>query len=393
MYGFIEKRMEATHVTNQDLADKLNVNTSTISRFLSGKNELKFETLFEAIRFLFKKEEQPEICKFYFLHLRNKRNIKCVLEYFSANHDMKSLKHVIDREKPTATADLKELIFLYELKYKLIHCKEDLASVVENKNGNNATFRTKEAQAVLTVQKLILGLVARKYQLIYDGKDIAFQKISQLEDGFVKDSLMNTVHALLVTCYLYFNDIDAAKDSILKAQNTFTTYFVEASTYYHLAKINFAHSYETALENFVKALAICKTIDKKDLVMVIKERGIPFLHLYHNRPEKVNDSKNLVEHIQAYYCFRTGELTKAKAIVSKYEDVNCPYKYFIKGEVLDDSNSYWLSLLTFVNQGDILHLNLPIIALGRKGVSTNALNTLLTSRATINQTISTSSFL
>ena len=393
MYGFIEKRMEATHVTNQDLADKLNVNTSTISRFLSGKNELKFETLFEAIRFLFKEEEQPEICKFYFLHLRNKRNVKCALEYFSANHDMESLKHVIDREKPHATADLKELIFLYELKYKLVHCKEDLASVVENKNGNNATFRTKEAQAVLTVQKLIVGLVARKYQLIYDGKDIAFQKISELEDGFVKDSLMNTVHALLVTCYLYYNDIDAAKDSIFKAQKTFTTYYIEASTYYHLAKINFAHSYETALNNFIKALSICDAIGKKDLVMVIKERGIPFLHLYHNRPEKVNDIKNLVEHIQAYYCFRTGELTKAKAIVSKYEDVNCPYKYFIKGEVLDDSNSYWLSLLTFVNQGDILHLDLPIIALEKKGVSTNALNTLLTSRATINQTISTSSFL
>lgn len=394
MYGYIEKRMHSLHITIHELAATLKVNTSTVSRFFSGKNELKFEKLYEMIRILFPEEQQPKVCKFYFLHLRNKRNIKCVLEYFSSNNDMVSLKQVIDREMPKATPDLKELLIIYSFLYRLIYVKEDIASVVEGKNSSNPSFKTKEAQALLTVQKLVVGLVARNYELIYNGKDIAFAKIAELEDGFFKESLTNYTNAMVITCHLYFNDIQSAKLCISHIQDNFTTYFLKASASYYLAKIHFSSSYETALQYFEEALSLCETIKETKLTWLIKDAGIPFLHLYYGQPERVSNVENLLEHIQAYYYFRKGKHEKAKELVNTcdFGFEHCPYKYFIKGEIFNDVNSYWLSLLAFVNQDEVNHLDLPIIALEKNGVPKEAVSTLISNRRVNSRAFSTSSF-
>jgi len=389
MYGFIEKRMKALDITAQDLAAKLNISTSTISRFLNGKNELKFETLFELIQFLFDEKEQPKVCKFYFLRLNNKRNIKCALEYFATNNGMNEVKNIAEREIEDATADLKELLYLYDLYCRMICSKENVTSIVEEKNNNNATFRTLEAQAFLSVAKLYVGALVGNYQFIYAGKDDALKKVSQLEDGYFKTSLYNRVSELMIRTSLYYNDRTSAKKYIEGIQKNLTSYYYKAAALYYSAKMDYMDSYDNSYECLKKALELCESIEAEEQIILIKDSGIPLLNLYYGKIENHCDISSSPEYIQAYYYFNLGKVEKAKELVMQYPKLNSPFYHYAKGIIFDDINSYWLSFLTFKNQGEIHHLDLPMDKLIEKGVPQEAFDHVLSTRG---KAISSSSF-
>ncbi|MFP3726551.1 AimR family lysis-lysogeny pheromone receptor [Priestia filamentosa] len=380
MYNMIENRMKSLDVTIQVLAERLHVNTSTISRFLSGKTELKFETLFEMIQILFHQSEQPEVCKFYFMRLRNKRNIKCVLEYFSSNQNMPELKEIMDREREHATHELKELINVYELIYKMIFTKKELSAIVEDRNVSNPTFKSKEARAVLSVQKMLYGLLAKKYSFTYEGKDSALSHINELEDGFIKNSLLNCVDIMLIATYIYRNDIKSAQECINRIQSNFTNYYTLMGTYYFMGKIHFSDNYQVSKDNFNKALELSKTFTGNRYYAFISNKCLPFLHLYHAYHENIEDVNKLSPHLQAYYYFRCGDVEKAKELITHNFVMNCPYNSFIKAEIFNDIHSYWMSLVNFVSQGDIHHVKLPIIELSKRGVPPGPLHHLINNR-------------
>jgi transcriptional regulator with XRE-family HTH domain len=369
----IREKVAQVGITLQEIADLISVNKSTISKFLKGEHELKFELLHQLISSLFPLDEQSKAFRETFLHLNNKRNIKCSLEYFYANRDMESLETLIKQKKEISKGDLKELIYLYEIGLSL------------RKNSDQCTIKkltefipsNNESKLVHLIILLFFYTHERVYKLIVNEFEHANSLLSLIEDGYFKESLQNNVLWVFLNYHAYNNNQDEVFKILDELNKRKTNHFIMGFCLHtkamHYMWDNFKESYECYLD----CIDFYSKIGSKEHVNYVKYEGLYLLIIHANKNYLIKDIENAPDFIKSYYYFKEGDAQKSRILLDECKtriiEQNAldllPYQFYIEGVLTEDNNYFWLSLYQFFAEGDLYNAKLPLMELKKTGLT------------------------
>lgn len=378
----IREKVAQTGRTLQEIADVIHVNKSTISKFLKGEHELKFESMFLLISSLFPLNEQSEAFGNTFLYVTNKRNIKCALEFFAANMDTESLITIIEKNM-LRFKDLQELFDLYEVfaGYR----KGELTTDQAYKIFAQFEPSTDESKVVHKVFLLYWYAKYKQFKEILFLKDQAFKALDELEDGYFKTSLRNQLLQIYLNYYTHNNDREEWGKILNLLEGNFTNHFNQGLVLHSRALYYQWVDCEKAIDKFKECISFYYEVGADMYGDFVKREGLFLIMLYDNRDISLSDVNKAPDYIQAYYHYKKEEMTKSRELLEKCKSriiaendlSTLPYQFYLEGLITQDVNYFWLSMYQFFAEGDLLFATLPIEELKKRGLSGEMIGHLL----------------
>ncbi|MBM6616635.1 AimR family lysis-lysogeny pheromone receptor [Bacillus suaedaesalsae] len=378
----IKEKVAQTGATLQEVADIIHVNKSTVSKFLKGDHELKFEALFRLISSMFPLNEQPEAFRNTFLHVTNKRNVKCALEFFSANRDTESLSALIEQNK-NKFKDMHELFYLYEFisKYRRRIITRDRAyrKLIEFHPS------TAESKLLHSLFLMFWNIEYKQFRKIILTKEMVFHALDELEDGYFKTSLRNQFLENYLSYYGHNYDREEINNLLTLLEGHYTNHYNQGLVTHWRALYYQWDDCEKTIQKFNECIQFYYAIGANRYGDFVKYECLYLIMIYYGLELPLEEINKAPDYIQAYYFYRKGNLSKSKELLesckNRIQDENdlltLPYQFYLEGLITQNSNYFWLSMYQFFAEGDLLFAMFPIEELKKSGLSEDMVHHLL----------------
>lgn len=349
-------------IDQRKLSKIAKTNESSLSRFLSGHEEMNFESILRIVQHLYP-DQETEIMLNYIPFLKSK-NARYALEYCAMVNAWDNLKSLIDFLSCSSNPVDKEWAAIYDLlrmrKEKVLSPKELLYKI--------EVFKPKEIemQILRNIFKSYLYFDSKEYDSVcfhINGMD---ELIKTLKSQFIKDSFNVRLGLALITIYLADNNLTKAREYChqIIEQDFFKS--VKGPAYYNLGHSYLFTDHEQANKYLNKALNLFKSVNNFERVNQT-ELNLSFLDSYWKveREFKHNIDNYNWQANYIFYLIQKGKYDSAKELIDKINPENLSewdkgFYYYYSGLLTNDIDTYYISVECFINMNNCFFLNLPL---------------------------------
>lgn len=349
-------------IDQRKLSKIAKTNESSLSRFLSGHEEMNFESVLRIVQHLYP-DQETEIMLNYIPFLKSK-NARYALEYYAMLNAWDNLKSLIDFLSGSSNPVDKEWAAIYDLlrmrKEKVLSPKELLYKI--------EVFKPKEIemQILRNIFKSYLYFDLKEYDSVCFHINEMDELIKTLKSQFIKDSFNVRLGLALITIYLADNNLTKAREYChqIIEQDFFKS--VKGPAYYNLGHSYLFTDHEQANKYLNMALNLFKSVNNFERVNQT-ELNLSFLDSYW----KVE--REFKHHIDNYdwqsnyifYLVQKGKDDSAKELIDKINPENLSewdkgFYYYYSGLLTNDIDTYYSSVECFINMNNYFYLNLPL---------------------------------
>lgn len=361
----ILKQLERRDIGQRQLAQVASVNESTISRYLNGHDELKFDSTLKIVQYLFPDDEKEYIAEYALT--QKSHNARCCLEYCLIHRIFDVMEKLIPKLLVSSNPIDREWAKVYAFELMRVNKKitdEQLVKDLLSFNPNSLE--------VSIMHKLIIG-----YIYFYQSKiNVMIEFLKEVEDNlqkvnskFIRDCLFTRYGMLIMNVHLSKNNLPKVREVCHLIIEQGITESSKGSAYHVLG-----HSY--LFENFEKAqgylqMALqCFSKNKNESYYNQTLYTLSFHQSYwrvdREFPFELNSYQDRDEYI--FYLIQKNDHEQAKALmdqicVDELSDDQKAFYYYYLGLIEDDKIMHYESVRYFRKIQDRFHVQLAVRAL------------------------------
>lgn len=354
--SMVEEQIDTlnTHITWKEIAQRLNLDKSTLSKFKNNGTELNFFSLYELSKLLYPKKYK-KVMRIWCSTFKKPANLKHAFEFLSANRFVSELDTIVNSTlKITRSAIIKELCLVYKI--ILLNHKGMFEENYIN-TANELSLKHPEANALLAISKIYYYNKKGKISKVFSFLKEAEQHNDKVEDCFLKEMYQNRINEMKSVALLF--GCGNTKESRVYAEKTIQNNIYcdtfKADSYYRIGMSYLFESPDLCLANLNKA----KINYEKDGLSLISEETeestITFVKIYWGLTKglKTNDPS-----AKAFLEARLGNKDKALEIIRTLNQES-PFTKYYEGIAKEDYHILLESLIMFVNNGNYFYAKLP----------------------------------
>ncbi|GAA0368596.1 AimR family lysis-lysogeny pheromone receptor [Bacillus horti] len=354
-----------------------NVTESTISRYLHGHEEMRFESVLRIIKYLYPKEELSIMSEY--VMTQRSRNARLSLEYCAIHKLWREFDFLIDLLSSSSTNPTdREWAEIYSLlRLRILddsYTQEELLLKVEE-------FKPKDVE--LKVLKAIL-----KALIYYDMKEVnsillhnknTFSLIEDIKSDFLRSSFSVRLGIILSVVHLYSNKLEQSRQASYSILGQDYIHHMKIPALNQLGESYLFTDYQQSLNYFSRALNAAISLDHSQYIRTIK-LNISFLHSYYciesDFEIQIDDQTSLMNYI--FYLIQKGDHSLAQEQLDQINiDVltewNKGFYFYYRGLLSDNIKLFYQSAEAFDTIEHYFYLQLPLIELQRLGENEEAL--------------------
>ncbi|MCY8517899.1 AimR family lysis-lysogeny pheromone receptor [Bacillus atrophaeus] len=358
--GHLKQIIESKEEKQKEIADKIGISASHLSKFLNGK-EISFWMILEITRYL-DRENEIKIMK-QFCKEATKKNIKSAFEYAHLKKLSSEIKYLIDRVVNGNNRELKEWSMVYEWQLKITaagyYSEYEYLDRIRGLNPSSHEMKT-----LVLILEMLCFYSSKKFDLAKDYLEKIDKCLINIDDPFLKRAFKSRTSQALANILLkYEENIGEARliakemiDLNLGVESVTNGYFILSLSYWY-------ESFEESSQYFKKAIE---------------------LNDYPERKYVAEDLREQLSILELYWYKELSELSLRSDFIKKVlskEDLNIfydneyyrPYALYFNGVRKESKEDLLLSLHFFSNQNDNFRSNMPKKELMKKGSDYNIL--------------------
>ncbi|KJD59236.1 transcriptional regulator [Bacillus amyloliquefaciens] len=356
--GHLKNIIESKEEPQKQIADKIGISASHLSKFLNGQ-EIALWMVLEIVRYL-DKDNEIEIMR-QCCYEATKKNIKTAFEYAHSKKLDSMTTHLIGETINGSNRELREWALVYgwqlESKYSRVYSEVEYLEKLKPLKPSSQDLKT-----LLLILEMLCFYYSGKFDLSLHYVEKIHDMLPEIKDPFIKKAFLSRTDEALANMYLKFrNNKEQARERATKliernfSVNSVTNgFFISGLSYFY-------ESYDNAAYYFKRGIELNNTRDRYFVANDLREQ-LAILNMFWERPvsKKLIVSefiKNVVRqnNLEQYYDY----------------EVYSALAFYFDGKREKSIEKLLLSLHIFCDKKDYFRANLPKIELLKLGVDYN----------------------
>ncbi|GAA0371520.1 AimR family lysis-lysogeny pheromone receptor [Bacillus horti] len=364
----IFKQLEKMDMGQRQLAKIVNVSESTISRYLNGRDELKFESTLRIVQYLFPAQEKSLIVEYALT--QKSYNARCCLEYCLIHNIWDVNDRIIEKLSHSGNPIDREWAKIYE--YVLNYHRKDMSD--EELLEQVLKFHPNSFE-VNMMKKILLGYIyffQKNFNLMLEHIRDLDQKILEVKSTFIQSCLVTRYGLIMMHVHMFLNHIPETRRLCELVIEQCMTNNAKASAYHALGHSYLFEDYDKAQMYLTLAMELFKNEGRQENYLEAYYT-LSFVQSYwrieREFPFELHTQKELDEYI--FYLIQKGDIAIAREICKKMnvesmDDWEKAFYYYYLGLMEDHKTFFYQSVRYFRQAQNRFHLQLPIYALKNK---------------------------
>lgn len=361
--------MERNNFKQRNIAEPIKVSVPTISNFLKGERQLRFNAALSIQNIFFKNNTDfiLNICKSY----EKMEYIRPALEYLSANYHTDELEFLLDKIEDYQ--GFEEIHKTYSLVLEYQRKTKDEDELISDIKKMYHQIKSNDMSALLHIIEANIYGITREYKTLFRITQHVEELIEVVSDSFIKKSLTVRLYEVLAQAHLvskggeekcrdYANLIISSKISAK----------FDAYAYYLIGTSYMFHNYEKSNKFLSESAKRYSEIGLHKLEDMILYRNIKNLETFWDK--HLDDTENLDTVEAAYRFAKRGEQDEVLAILDSIEET--PFRVYYRALATNDNNLHIKALVMFIKEGDYLYAQMPLKELEKDEVYREIANNL-----------------
>lgn len=361
----ILKQLEGREIGQRQLAKVANVNESTISRYLNGHDELKFESTLKIVQYLFPQQEKEYIAEYALT--QKSHNARCCLEYCLIHRLLEPMEQLISKLMDSSNPVDREWARVYELEWFRVSKSRTDEQIVQGLMAFNPN--SMEARIM---HKLVLGYIyyyQKKINVMTEFLKDVEENLPKIKSNFIQGSLSTRYGLLIMNVYLRKNKLKKVREVCQLLIEQSITESARGAAYHVLGHSYLFEEYELG-EKYIRLALDCFTRADSTFHYQQTLYTLSFHQSYwqieREFPFELKSHQEIDEYI--FYLIQQEEKEKAKELIDQVNienlaDAQKAFYYYYLGLIEEDKYKHYESVRYFRKIQDRFYLQLPIGAL------------------------------
>ncbi|WP_209124285.1 AimR family lysis-lysogeny pheromone receptor [Alkalihalobacillus sp. BA299] len=307
---------------------------------------------------------------------------RTALEYAINNSMIDVLDHLIEKLSACENEESQNWAEVYRIDREVV--KGNLSLIEATSTLTYIRTESKEINTFRKVLQLYNYYDLKSFEMISSMSELVRKEIEQLEDSYMKSSLLTRFNLIMQSVYVHLNQLELSRDYGKLIINNEVNELAKGIAFRSLGNSFIQSSMDFALEFLYKSKEKFLNL-RHHVELTHTQRSINFAHCYWNKPEKFSRTSpyNALEEKQGYafYLIKTKDFQEAETLLNEVKqeisnDFQLGFHYYYRGLLENSEKRYYESVTHFKKAGDYYYRNLPLLELKKLGVNKVVLDAL-----------------
>ncbi|WP_307397445.1 AimR family lysis-lysogeny pheromone receptor [Bacillus horti] len=355
-----------------------NTTESTISRFLHGHGEMRFESVLRIVKYLYP-NDQVNIMGEYILTQRS-RNARHGLEYCSNNQLWAEFDYLIELLSNSSNPADRE----WARMYSLIKMRKDAKLPSIKLLSEVEEFKPREVE-MRVLKSILKGLIyfdlGENKSILLHNQD-THEQIEEIRSDYIQASYSVRLGLLSFAVHLFSYNLEKARQSCYSIIGQDFIEHVKAAAYINLSQTYLFSNYQLALEYSKRSIDVAITFSHSNYLKMANLNH-SFLNSFYGIDfeftQPLDDHQTLANYI--FYLINKGDISLAQGYLEEIDinsltDWDKGFYFYYKGLIDEDVSTFYKSVDSFVSADNYFFIHLPLLKLQKLGESEEALKIL-----------------
>ncbi|GAA0381509.1 AimR family lysis-lysogeny pheromone receptor [Bacillus horti] len=366
------------NIDQRKLSRIANTTESTISRFLNGHDEMKFESVLRVVKHLYP-DEQVAIMGDYIVTQKS-RNARHGLEYCAVNRLWSEFDFLLDLLANSTNPCDREWASMYSLLKEKREVKYDPVDFLKKVEE----FRPKEIElkALKSILKGVLYFELSDHNTILLHNNDTDMLIENIKSDYIRSSYSVRLGLIMSAVHFYSNNLEKSRQYSYSIIGQDFIDYAKTTAFNSLGLTYMLEDYERAKDYFTKAINYAITFNHS-VYLKSARLNLSFLQSFYgiksDFSESIDDHVTLANYI--YHLIQKGEHSLAREHLDQIDYENLTeldkgFYFYYNGLLKNDSSTFYESVEAFLNAENYFYVQLPLLELQKLGENEEALTIL-----------------